>query len=180
MGNSLKTILKMTIATGVMVAGSLAAQAEGLSGLKVVTTNTFTGKDTKGVETDVGMFGMANNKFSVVGDGVELPAFLTIYDIDFGADSISYNWVESPFSKKISGPTPKGNFDRNYFIFDLPAGKAITKVEFDAAGSKLLKGSKLPTASVIAGNRIVTVFGEGVIRKAGFKPKFKVTIGKAK
>jgi hypothetical protein len=77
----------------------------------------------------------------------------------------------------LAGPTPDGNHDRNYFIFDLPEGKAITAVTFDAGASDLLDGSAEPTAAVIGANRIVTDFSSGVIRGAGFNPVYSVTVG---
>ena len=177
-----KTIQKICVLATVAAIGAsaLPAFAGGdLSGAKVLTFNTFTGGMTKWVETDVGMFGMNNNLFSKVGDGVELPAFITLYDIDFGGDSIAFTWVESEFSKTITGPTPEGNQDRNYFVFDLPAGKAIKAVTFDAAGSKLLAGSAEPTAMVVSRNKVVTEFGAGVDRNLGFAPRFTVTVGDA-
>lgn len=177
-----KTSQRLTAAVAALAMLASAAPSvagEGLSGVKVLTFNTFTGGMTEGVETDVGMFGMNNNLFAKIGDGVELPQFITLYDIDFGNDSISFNWVETEFSKTIVGPTPDGNHDRNYFVFDLPAGKAITQVTFDAAGSKLLDGSAEPTAMVVSRNKIVTDFGGGVDRNLGFAPRFTIVVGDA-
>ena len=57
----------------------------------------------------------------------------------------------------VSGPTPENN-DRNYFIFDLPEGKAITEAAFDAEASELLEGSAEPSITIIGPNRIVTNF----------------------
>lgn len=155
------------------------AAADGLAGAKMLVFNTFQGELTKGMETDVGAFGMNNNLFAQVGDGVELPAFIGLYDIDASADGIAFAWAESDFSAKFAGVTPDGNHDRNYFVFELPAGKAITAISFDAAASALPEGSAVPTAAVVSRNKVVTDFAAGVIRGAGFAPAFKVTIGDA-
>lgn len=75
--------------------------------------------------------------------------------------------------------TPEGNFDRNYFVYDLPDGVVVKSVEFDAAGSILLEDSAEPKAAVVTGNKIVTLFGAGVVRGPGFAPRFKIMLGAA-
>lgn len=171
---------KSILTTGFAVALASTATAAGLNGVSVVTTNTYTGPLSKGHEVDVGNFGLPNSQFAKVGSGVEQPAFIALYDIDFSDNAIRFKWVKTPFSVKASGPVAKGQFDRNYFTFDLPKGLAITKIEFDAANSNLLKGSAKPTAKIIAPRRVLVTFGPGVIRKIGFNPQFKVTVGKPK
>ena len=151
--------------------------ADDLTGTTFVVTNTFEGNAGGHImpETDVAAFGAENNKFAVVGEGVELPVFISIYDIDVSADRIKFTWRETDFSKQITGPTPAGNHDRNYFIFDLPEGVAIDSVSFDAEASEMLEGSAEPTAEVLGPNRIVTDNLEGVVRGVGFNPVFKIT-----
>ena len=151
----------------------------GLDGATVVITNTFQGAQTEGNETDVAAFGLNNNRFATVGDDVEFPDFITLYTVDLSGDSISFTWGDSDMANQLSGPTPDGNHDRNYFIFDLPEGVAITDVTFDATTSDMIDGSADPTAAVLGPNRIVTDFSSGVIRGAGFNPSFKVTVGAA-
>ena len=153
--------------------------ADGLNGASVVITNTFQGAQTENAKVDVAAFGLLNNRFAVVGDDTEFPAFITLYDIDVSADSISFTWGDSEFAQSLSGPTPNGNHDRNYFIFELPEGKAITSVEFDAAASDLIEGSAEPTAMILGPNRIVTDFSTGVIRGTGFNPVYSVTVSDA-
>ena len=153
--------------------------AAGLMGSTVVITNTFQGAQTDNVETDVAMFGMLNNRFATVGDRLEFPAFITLYDVEITADSIGFTWGDSEMAERLSGPTPEGNHDRNYLIFDLPEGKAITAITFDVAASDLLQGSAEPTAAVIGPNRVVIDFSTGVVRGAGFNPTFAVTVGDA-
>ena len=152
------------------------ALAEGLDGATVVITNTFQGAQTDSIETDVTAFGLLNNRFATVGDGVEFPDFITLYSVDIGANSIGFTWGDSDFAQQLAGPTTEGNHDRNYLIFDLPEGVAITDVSFDAAASDLIDGSAEPTAAVIGPNRIVIDFAGGVIRGAGFNPTFAVTV----
>ena len=94
--------------------------ADGLSGATVVITSTFQGTQTEGAEVDVAAFDLVNNQFAVVGDDVEFPAFITLYDVDIGAESISFKWGDSEMAERLSGPTPEGNHDRNYLIFNLP------------------------------------------------------------
>ena len=48
------------------------AFADGLMGATVVITNTFQGGQTDGAEVDVAGFGMLNNQFATVGDGMEI------------------------------------------------------------------------------------------------------------
>ena len=151
--------------------------AADLKGSSFVVTNTFEGNAGGGSvpETDVSAFGLDNNKFAVVGDGVELPVFIAIYDVDVSGDMIRFTWRETDFSKQITGPTPEGNHDRNYFTFDLPEGVAIEKESFDADASDMLEGSVAPTAAVLGPNRIVIDNMGGVVRGVGFNPAFKVT-----
>lgn len=146
----------------------------GLLGTSFAVTNTFQGAQTNNIETDVAVFGMTSTKFSKVTDNIELPAFITLYDIDVTKDAIKFNWIESEFSKKITGPTPVGNHDRNYFVFDLPEGKAIKSIVFDKENSRLLANSREPTAEILSSNRIVIDFSDGVIRGVGFNPTFKI------
>ena len=153
--------------------------ATGLTDATVVITNTFQGAQTEGAEVDVSAFGLLNNQFAVVGEEVEFPGFITLYDVDVSADAIRFTWGDSAFAQQLSGPTPEGNHDRNYFIFDLPEGKAITKVTFDAASSDMIEGSAVPTATILGPNRIVTDFSTGVIRGSGFNPAFSVTVSDA-
>lgn len=153
--------------------------AGALEGATVVITNTFQGAQTEGAEVDVAAFGLLNNRFGTVGDGIEFPAFITLYDVDISGNSISFTWGDSDFAQSLAGPTPDGNHDRNYFLFDLPEGTVITAVEFDADTSDLIDGSAVPTAKVIGPNRIVTDFAAGVIRGTGFNPVYKVTIERA-
>lgn len=152
------------------------AMAADLSGTRFVVSNLFKGNATQGVEVDVTKFGLVNNVFATVGDGVELPNFITLYDIDLSKNSVSFNWIESKFSKKVGGVMPDDKHDRNYFIFDLPEGKEIASVEFDSEKSTLHEDSALPTVKLIAPNKFMTEFAAGVIRKAGFKPSFKITL----
>lgn len=151
----------------------------GLDGATVVITNTFQGAQTDGNETDVAAFGLNNNRFATVGDDVEFPDFITLYTVDISGDNISFTWGDSDMANQLSGPTPDGNHDRNYFIFELPEGVAITDVSFDAAASDMIDGSAEPTAVVLGPNRIVTDFSSGVIRGAGFNPSFAITVGPA-
>lgn len=171
----------MSCAAGVLLSSTSVLFAEGhmsgLMGSTVVITNTFQGAQTEGIEVDVSAFKLANNKFAIVGDGIEFNAFITLYDVDILAESIAFTWGDSAFAQQLSGPTPDGNHDRNYFIFDLPEGKAITAIEFDAEASELIDGSAEPTAMVLGSNRIVTDFSTGVIRGKGFNPVYTVTIG---
>lgn len=153
--------------------------AAGLDGATVVITNTFQGAQTENAEVDVTAFGLLNNRFATVGGDVEFPAFITLYDVDISADAIAFTWGDSDFAKQLGGPTPEGNHDRNYFVFDLPEDKAITAVTFDTDASEMIEGSAAPTASIIGPNRIVTDFSAGVIRGQGFNPIFKVTVGDA-
>lgn len=173
--------LSLTLAVLALSATQLAAggHSKGLTGATVAITNTFQGAQTEGAEVDVSAFGLLNNQFATVGGDTEFPAFITLYDVDVTADSIRFAWGDSDFAQQLSGPTPEGNHDRNYFLFDLPAGKAITAVTFDAEASDLIDGSATPTAAILGPNRIVTDFSSGVIRGAGFNPVFSVTVGDA-
>ena len=173
--------MKTTVfSAAVLVASATVAfadgHASGLTGSTVAITNTFQGARTEGAEVGVAAFGLANNQFGVVGDEIEFPAFITLYDVDLTADSVKFTWGDSDFAKQLSGPTPDGNHDRNYFLIDLPEGKAITAVTFDAAGSEMIDGSAEPKAQVLAPNRFVIDFDGGVIRGAGFNPAFSITV----
>jgi len=168
-----------------LAAGSFAAlitapvSAADLTGTQVVVSNTFEGLSMSGhtvPETDVAHFGMANNLFATISDTVELPAFLTLYDVDINANHISFNWIESPFSMKVVGPSPDGNHDRNYFTFDLPEGVEISGIVFDADASTLLPDSPNPTAQVVGPNKVVTDFSTGVVRGLGFNPVFTLEL----
>lgn len=171
----------------VFFAGALACTAPafagghdgGLDGAAVVITNTFQGAQTEGIEVDVSAFGLSNNRFATVGDSTEFPEFITLYTVDISADSIAFTWGDSEFARSLAGPTPDGNHDRNYFIFDLPEDVAITAVEFDADASDLIEGSAVPVATIIGPNRIMIDFAGGVIRGAGFNPVYSVSVGPA-
>jgi hypothetical protein len=173
--------MKKNFLNGIVLSSALTlllantAAAGDLSGARFVVSNLFMGNATKGVEVDVTQFGLVNNLFATVGDGVELPSFITLYDIDISGSSVDFNWVESTFSKKVEGSMPDDKHDRNYFMFDLPEGKEIASIEFDAERSSLHEGSALPTAKLISSNKFMTEFAAGVIRKSGFKPSFKIT-----
>ncbi len=169
-----------TVATLLVASHAIAdGHATGLNGATVVITNTFQGAQTEGAEVDVSAFDLVNNQFATVGDGVEFPAFITLYDVDITADAIRFAWGDSPFAQQLSGPTPDGNHDRNYFVFDLPEGKAITAVSFDTAASRMIEGSAEPQAAILGPDRIVVDFSTGVIRGAGFNPVFPVTVSDA-
>ncbi len=170
----------MLIISFMLVANTSAAGglSRGLTGTSFVVSNLFKGDSTQGVEVDVTQFGLSNNHFAKVGKGVELPKFITLYDIDVSSHSVSFDWVESTFSKKVSGVMPADKHDRNYFIFNLPPGKKISNVEFDAKNSLMHEGSALPTVKLIGPNKFMTEFASGVIRKEGFKPSFKITLAK--
>lgn len=172
-------LTKTLTALGLTAALCTPLYAEGLSGATVVITNTFQGAQTEDVETDVTAFGLLNNRFAIVGDSVEFADFITLYSIDISDSSIAFSWGDSEFANQLAGPTPDGNHDRNYFIFDLPEGKTITAVTFDAAASDLIDGSTEPTAAIIGPNRIVTDFSSGVIRGVGFNPVFSITVDEA-
>jgi len=166
-----KSSLLLSILT-VLYAGSSSANT--LLGSRVLVTNQFKGDSTNGIEVDVTEFGLTNNLFATVGDDVELPGFITLYDIDLTADSVRFNWIESEFSNSVSGKMPSDKHDRNYFVFDLPDNIQIASVEFDVNGSQLHEGSALPTVKLISTNKFMTEFSSGVIRKPGFKPSFKI------
>lgn len=136
----------------------------------VVITNTFQGSVTGGVEIFID-----SSTANVSSGALEFPGFIDLYDVDITADSIAFTWIDTPFSNSVSGSTPLGNFDRNLFVFDLPANMNITGITFDAFASQLLSGSAMPSAQLIAPNQVLTVFDEGVIRNIGFNPVFTVT-----
>lgn len=158
---------------------STSAHAAGLIGVNAVVTNTFQADETDNHEVDVSAFNLVNNIFFTVSDAVELSDFLTIYHIDISQDAVRFTWTESEFSNSISGKMSPDKHDRNYFIFDLPEGVEIKTVEFDPETSELLENSALPTIRRISGNRIVTEFGNGVIRGVGFNPSYKISVGPA-
>lgn len=151
-------------------------RASGLAGATVVITNTFQGAQAEGAEVDVSAFDLVNNRFAIVDQNVEFPAFITLYDVDISADTIRFVWGDSAFAQQLSGPTPDGNHDRNYFVFDLPEGQAITDITFDATKSEMIEGSAAPSAMVLGPNRVVVDFASGVIRGIGFNPVFSVTV----
>lgn len=176
----MKIVSPLTAAVLLLASQAIAdGHASGLTGATVVITNTFQGAQTEGAEVDVSAFDLVNNQFATVGDDVEFPAFITLYDVDIAANAIRFAWGDSPFAQQLSGPTPDGNHDRNYFMFDLPEGKAITDVSFDAAASDMIEGSSEPSATILGPNRIVIDFSTGVIRGAGFNPAFSVTLSDA-
>jgi len=154
--------------------------AQNLTGAEVLIYNTFEGHTSSGhtvPESDVAMFGMQNNIFTTVNDGMEFPGFLTLYNVDISGSEIRFEWLHSKFADKVSGPSPEGNHDRNYFVFDLPEGMAIKDITFDKTESALLANAALPTAQVIGPNKVVTDFASGVVRGVGFNPVFKITLG---
>ncbi len=158
---------------------STPALAQDLTGSQVLLTNTFEGHTAKGhtvPESDVAKFGMHNNLFATVGEGTEFPEFLTLYDVDISGSEIRFEWLHSDFADKVSGPSPAGNHDRNYFVFDLPEGVKITDITFDEAASNLLDSAALPSAVVIGPNKVMTDFADGVVRGVGFNPVFKITL----
>jgi len=173
MRNSLKASV---LSSSLLLLLSNSVLASDLSGTRFVVSNLFKGDSTKGVEVDVTQFGLTNNLFSTVTDGIELPGFITLYDIDISENSVSFDWVESDFSKKVGGVMPDDKHDRNYFMFDLPEGTEIVSVELDRDESKLHKGSAMPTVKLIAANKFMTEFAAGVIRKEGFRPSFKIQV----
>ncbi len=152
----MKNITSFTMALLAITTQSALANdhSSGLTGAQVVATNTFQGEQTDNIETDVSAFGLVNNQFSTVGKDIEFPDFITLYSVDISADSIAFSWGSGDFAKQLSGPTPQGNHDRNYFVFNLPAGKRIAAVTLDKEASSLIEGSAMPTATVLAPNRI--------------------------
>ena len=166
------------VATGLILLGT-PVFAQDLAGAQVLLTNTFEGHASNGhtvPETDVAGFGMPNNLFATVGEGTEYPQFLTLYNIDISGSEIRFEWLHSDFADKVSGPTPEGNHDRNYFVFDLPEGVTITDITLNEAASTLLDTAALPSAQVIGPNKVVTDFSSGVVRGVGFNPVFTVTL----
>lgn len=166
---------KLSLSLAVILLSATASVADGLHGARFLTSNLFQGNDTDGIEVDVAAFGLTNNLFTTVGNGVELPGFITLYDVDVSKDAISFNWIKSEFSNQVGGVMPSDKHDRNYFTFDLPEGVEITGITFDADGSNLAEGSALPTATLISGNKVMTEFADGVIRVEGFAPRFIIT-----
>ncbi len=172
-------IAGLALLTSSGLAAAEMKQGPGLHGASVVLTNTFQGEFSGGNEVDVASFGFHNNRFAKVTDAVEFPNFITLYHVDISADSLAFTWTDSEFANSVSGSTPEGNHDRNYFIFDLPEGEAITSIVFDAEASQMLPDSAEPTATILGPNRVVTDFSGGVVRGLGFNPVFKVTVGPA-
>lgn len=172
----MKRLATCLLATAALTSTVLADGHASLEGATVVITNTFQGAQTENIETDVTAFGLVNNQFATVGDGVEFPDFITLYSVDLGTGSIQFTWANSEFAQQLAGPTPDGNHDRNYFVFDLPEGVAITDVSFDSRASDMIEGSAEPTVTVLGPNRIVIDFAAGVIRGEGFNPAFSVTV----
>lgn len=141
----------------------------GLLNHAVLVENTLELTFTHGLEQPLGI-GAAR----VSSSNVELPSFIDSYDIDISDNSIAFNWVETTFSGFIKGQVGVSTFDRNHFVFNLPKGMSILGISFDQERSNLLAGSTLPTAELISPDHVVTIFGEGVIRDAGFRPVFDV------
>jgi len=71
MKDIVKTLSPVGLIAGMALLGATSALAgDGLMGVNVLTYNTFTGAPTENIEMDVGMFGMNNNLFATVADGV--------------------------------------------------------------------------------------------------------------
>lgn len=155
----------------VMLATSLAFNPvfAGLLNHAVLVENTLQIAFTHGLEQPLGI-GAAR----VSSSSVELPSFIDSYDIDISDNSIAFNWVDTTFSGFIKGEIGASTFDRNHFVFNLPKGMSISGISFNQLSSNLLAGSALPTAELISSDHVVTIFGEGVIRDAGFSPVFDV------
>ncbi len=171
-------MLKKYAAMGLILLGT-PSFAQELTGAQVLLTNTFEGHALNGhtlPETDVARFGMPNNLFATVGEGTEYPQFLTLYNVDISGGQIRFEWLHSDFADKVSGPTPEGNHDRNYFVFDLPEGVVITDIALDESESTLLDTAVLPSAQVVGPNKVVTDFASGVVRGVGFNPVFTITL----
>lgn len=143
----------------------------GLIGVDVTVQNTIQSPSFTGGSEDP--FGAPQT--ATVASTQEFPAFINAYDIDVADDSISFSWIDTPFSQAIGGTIGANVFDRNYFVFNLPTNVIITDIIFDPVASSLLTNSALPSAQIISSNQVMTVFGEGVIRDIGFNPVFTVT-----
>ncbi|MBV7395372.1 hypothetical protein [Mameliella sediminis] len=144
--------------------------AERTEGGAMLITNTYEDSSTGGE------LYWTHSTFARLADGVELPGYIALYDVDVSLERIRFTWVETDFSKEVGGVLPEGQFDRNYFTIELPEGQKITAVTLDP-GSELPEGSALPTARVISNNIVLTEFGPGVNRIVGFNPEFTVTLG---
>ncbi len=164
----LKILTYFTVITAGLMFNPAVANLEGFV---VSVQNTIQAPFTEGVEVDFG-----DSQSATVSSAItEFPSFVDVYDIDIASDSIAFRWVETDFSQSISGPVQPTIFDRNYFVFDLPANTIITNISFDASASNLLPGSAQPSAQIISSNQVLTIFGEGVIRELGFNPVFNIT-----
>ncbi|HFD13201.1 MAG TPA: hypothetical protein ENJ32_12150 [Crenotrichaceae bacterium] len=163
-----KLFICFTLITSSLIINSAIASLEGT---RVSVQNTIQAPFTEGFEVDFGN----SQSTTVSSTSIELPSFVDVYDIDLSSDSISFNWVETDFSNSISGPVQANIFDRNYFVFSLPANTIISDISFDPTASKLLPGSAEPSAEIVSSNQVMTVFDEGVIRELGFNPVFKIT-----
>jgi len=172
-----RTLLALGIGTA-LHGGAVHGTEPTLAGTRFVVTNTFQGAQTDGAEVDVSSFELDNNRFATVGDGVELPAFISIYDVDVSDTAIAFTWVDTEFSRRLNGVTPEGNHDRNYFVFDLPGDVAITGIRFDAERSELLPESTAPEARVLGPNRVVIDNDAGVVRGVGYNPAFEITLSR--
>ncbi len=166
----------MSVPAAIFTCFALPASALDLAGTPFVVSNLFQGDSTDQVEVDVSAFGLKNNLFAKVAEGVELPGFIKLYDVDVSGAHVTFSWIDTDFSHEVGGPMPSDKHDRNYFTFDLPAGVAIKSVEFDPKASVLLEGSALPTVTLLAPNRFVTEFADGVVRSEGFRPSFEITL----
>ena len=119
----------------------------------MAVTNTFESADNPGIEVNVSEFGFENDlTATITAEGVEFPNFITIYDVDFTSDSVRFTWQEDAF---VSGVTPEGNHDRNYFTFDFPEGVSIASVAFDADASELVEPSALPSVELLRAKAIL-------------------------
>jgi len=163
-------------ATAALISMSAPVAAQDLAGVSFVVSNLFQGDSTNQVETDVSAFGLTNNLFAEVGNDVELSGFIQLYDLDVSSSHVTFSWIDTEFSDEVGGPMPADKHDRNYFIFDLPNGVSIENVAFDPSASNLLDGSALPSVKLLAPNRFVTEFADGVVRKEGFRPSFAITL----
>lgn len=139
---------------------------------QMLITNTYEDSTTGGE------LYWTHSTFAEVGDGVELPSYINLYDIDVSPERIEFTWVETDFSKQVGGVIPEGQYDRNYFTMELPEGQKITGIALDPA-SEISEGSAMPTAKVISDNIVLTEFGPGVNRVVGFNPDFTITLGSA-
>ena len=156
--------MKYVLALTALLAGPAFADSQ------MLITNTYEDKTTGGE------LYWTHSTFATMGDGVELPGYIALYDVDVGPERIEFTWVETDFSNQVGGVLPEGQYDRNYFTMELPEGMQINEIAFDPA-SEMPEGSALPTARVISKNMVMTEFGPGVNRVLGFNPDFNITLG---